>query len=121
MTLLDMGEQDLIERIGSMLDEGRLSRFGPMFNAEKLGGAVSLCAMQVPSGDLDQVAEEVNRLPEVAHNYARDHAWNMWFVLAGDSRRSLDQALARIESDTGLEVHDLPKLDEYYIGLRFEV
>ena len=42
---LGSNESELIARIKAMLDEGLLTRFGPMFHAEHMGGALSLCAM----------------------------------------------------------------------------
>ena len=55
-----------------------------MFNADRMGGAFTLAAMQVPPDELDTVAAAVNEWPEVAHNYERDHALNMWFVIGVD-------------------------------------
>ena len=46
----------------------------------------------------------VNALPEVAHNYEREHALNMWFVLATERPEQIDAAIARIEAATGLTV-----------------
>ena len=114
-------ESDLITRLGCMLEDGLLTRFGPMFHAERLGGALSLCAMRVPPERFEAVAAQVNAFPEVAHNYQRDHAMNMWFVLATESPQALDATLERIESDTGLRVFNLPKLEEFYVGLHFHV
>ena len=45
---LGLDQDSLIERLDRMLADGVLSRFGPMYNAENLGGAVTLCAMKVP-------------------------------------------------------------------------
>lgn len=117
---LQIDEAELIERLGRLVDSGALSRFGPMFNAEKLGGAVSLCAMAVPEERFDAVAETVNGFAEVAHNYARDYALNMWFVLATERPEAIAAAIAAIERATGLAVYDFPKEDEYFIGLRVE-
>ena len=39
---LGQQEQELIDRIEALIAEGVLSRFGPMINAERLGGAVTL-------------------------------------------------------------------------------
>lgn len=113
--------EELLGRIGGLLDEKILSRFGPMFNAEKLGGAVTLCAMQVPEGRFDEIAEQVNALPEVAHNYAREHDLNMWFVLATEMPDRIPGLIAGIERETGCRVYDMPKLDEFYIGLKLAV
>lgn len=118
---LDLTEDELIERLGRLLAEGRLSRFGPLYNAERLGGAVTLAAMVVPEAEFDQVAEAVNAHPEVAHNYARDHRLNMWFVISSDRPQDLDETIQAIEEDTGLTVYEMPKLEEFAIGLRFEL
>ncbi|MDH3870900.1 MAG: Lrp/AsnC family transcriptional regulator [Gammaproteobacteria bacterium] len=114
-------ESDLMTRIGCMLDDGLLTRFGPLFHAEHMGGALSLCTMRVPRDRFDSVAEDVNALPEVAHNYQRDHAMNMWFVLATETPAALQAAIDGIEASTGLQVFNLPKLEEFYVGLHFEV
>ena len=45
---LAISEEDLLERVQRLLDEGVLTRFGPLFQAERLGGSLSLCAMRVP-------------------------------------------------------------------------
>jgi DNA-binding Lrp family transcriptional regulator len=114
-------ESELITRIGCMLDDGLLTRFGPMFHAEHMGGALSLCAMRVPEERFDAVADSINALPEVAHNYQREHEMNMWFVLATETPEALQDAIGEIESRTGLKVYSMPKLEEFYVGLHFEV
>jgi DNA-binding Lrp family transcriptional regulator len=118
---LGLDEADLISRIGALLAGGVLSRFGPMYRAERMGGDVTLAAMRVPEDRFDDVAETVNSFGEVAHNYARDHALNMWFVVAADRRTRIDQVIGEIEAATGLDVLDMPKVEEFFIGLRLEV
>ena len=118
---LGISEQELLRRLRVMLENKQLSRFGPMFHAERLGGGLSLCAMAIPAADFERVAEQVNAFPEVAHNYARDHRLNMWFVLATESPARIDEVLAEIERTTGHPVYNLPKKEEFFVGLRFEV
>ncbi len=113
---LGSDEATLIETLRGLLASGVLSRFGPLFDAERLGGRFTLAAMAVPEADFDRVAAQLTALPEVAHNYRRDHALNMWFVLATPSERVLREALGRIRDLTGLEVLDFPKLAEYHLG-----
>ncbi|HLE94436.1 MAG TPA: Lrp/AsnC family transcriptional regulator, partial [Sulfuricaulis sp.] len=64
---LGLSEVDLIRRLDALLDRGTLTRFGPMYHAERLGGALTLAAMKIPAGDFERVAEIVNGFPEVAH------------------------------------------------------
>ena len=78
-------EAELLQRLDVLLETGTLSRFGPMYHAERLGGALTLAAMKIPPHDFERVTALVNAHPEVAHNYAREHALNMWFVLATET------------------------------------
>jgi len=108
----------LITKLQAMLEAGTLTRFGPMYDAERLGGAFTLCAMSVPAADFERVAALVNAHPEVAHNYERAHRYNMWFVIAAASRAQIAPLIAAIEAQTGYPVLDLPREQEYFIELR---
>jgi DNA-binding Lrp family transcriptional regulator len=114
-------EEDLIARIDRLLRAGTLTRFGPLFQIERMGGAFTLAAMSVPAAEFDATAAAVNAFPEVAHNYARDHLLNMWFVLATETREGADDVIERIESRTGLPVLAFPKEREYFVGLDLKV
>jgi DNA-binding Lrp family transcriptional regulator len=114
-------EASVIARIESLLQRGLLSRFGPMYHAEQMGGALSLAAMQIPPEDFERVAEVVSRQPEVAHNYERNHRLNMWFVLATETIEAQQDTIARIESETGYPVYNMPKIREYFVELKLQV
>lgn len=118
---LGIDESSLLTRLQNMLDDKRLSRFGPMFNVEKWGGAFTLCAMGVAPHEFDAIVAQVNEFPQVAHNYERDHMLNMWFVIATESREEISLVIEDIESLTGYPVYNFPKREEYYVGLRFNV
>jgi hypothetical protein len=45
----------------------------------------------------------------------------MWFVLATGSAEELQQTIREIERETGLEVFNLPKQEEFYVGLHFQL
>lgn len=115
---LGLSEKGLLTRLRHWSEAGLLTRFGPLFDAERLGGAVCLCAMSVPEPRFEDVAKVVNSHREVAHNYARDHTLNMWFVVSSDDPSHIDEALRKIETECGLEVLRFPKLNEFYIGLK---
>jgi DNA-binding Lrp family transcriptional regulator len=117
---LGISVETVLARLQALLDARVLSRFGPMYNAERMGGALSLCAMQVEPGRYDAVAEMVNAHTEVAHNYQREHALNMWFVVAAETPVQQRQVLAAIEQETGCTVYDMPKQQEYYLDLRLQ-
>ena len=115
---LGADEATLIAKLQEMLDAGTLTRFGPMYDAERLGGAFTLCAMSVPEADFERVAALVNAHAEVAHNYQRAHRYNLWFVLATGARAQIAPVIAAIEAETGCAVLDLPREQEYFVQLR---
>ena len=99
---------------------GALSRIGPVFEHTR-AGASTLAALAVPIERLEQVARRVSQYPEVNHNYAREHHYNLWFVLTGPHRQHLEQVLEELEKDTGLCPLDLPMLTAYRIDLGFSL
>ncbi len=117
-TELGMDEDEVLERLRRLLSQGVLTRMGPLYHIERAGGKLLLAALEVPEERFDEVTALVNALPEVAHNYRREHAFNMWFVVATESAAQCDDALARIAESTGLKVHAFPKEREYFVGLR---
>ena len=117
---LGLTESDLLARLQRLLDTGILSRFGPMFQIERAGGRFTLAAIAVPPERFEDVAAIVNAFPEVAHNYQRTHALNMWFVVATASPEQCADTLRRIEAATGLTVRDMPKEREFRVHLYFE-
>ena len=117
-TALGTTETELIDRIARLREIGAITRFGPFYDAEAMGGAFCLCAMAVPTERFDAVVTLVNAHPEVAHNYERAHRLNMWFVLATDRPDGIERAARAIEAETGLKVLRFPKLKEFFIGFR---
>jgi DNA-binding Lrp family transcriptional regulator len=117
---IGISEEQLIERIDRLTHDGILSRFGPLYNIERMGGHYSLCAMKVPEDDLPRVTDTINHYDEVAHNYERLHEFNVWFVLAVETETQKQHILEKIEKNTGYPVYDMPKINEYYVGLKFD-
>ncbi len=113
-------EAELLARLQRLLDARVLTRFGPMFQIERLGGRFVLAALAVPEQRFAEVTALVNALPEVAHNYRREHRLNMWFVLATETPGGIDDAVRRIEAATGLPVFAFPKLREFFVDMRLK-
>jgi DNA-binding Lrp family transcriptional regulator len=118
---LESSSDELLDRLHLLLEDGVLTRFGPMFDIERLGGAFTLAALTVPEDRFEDVAEQLQALPEVAHNYRREHPWNMWFVLGCATQQRLSDTLHHIETLTGLPLLNLPKEETYHVGLYFPV
>ena len=118
---LQIDADTLIERIQLMQDTSLISRFGPLYHAEKMGGGLTLAAISVYEEHFDEVTEIVNSFSEVAHNYERDHELNMWFVVATETEEQVAQVINSIQTRTGRRVYNMPKLQEYFLGLKLDV
>lgn len=118
---LGLDEADVLARLQRRLDDGVLSRFGPLFQIERAGGQFVLAAIQVPEDRFEAVAEQVNALPEVAHNYRREHRFNMWFVVACTTPQQARATCKQIQALTGLTVFAFPKEKEFFVELRLPI
>src|SRR6056297_3111410 len=113
---IDVTAEELCGRVRELDEAGVLSRFGPLVNAEAIGGTATLVAMHAPPERFDEVAETVNAHREVAHNYEREHPHlNMWFVLSVAEPSEVGRVLAEIEAETGQETYDMPKQREFRV------
>jgi DNA-binding Lrp family transcriptional regulator len=118
---LGIDEATLLARLQALLDAKVLTRFGPMYQVERMGGAFVLAAMQVPEERYDEVTAQVNAFAEVAHNYRREHRLNMWFVLATSTPEGIGATVKAIEAATGLPVYPFPKEKEYFVEMKLQV
>ena len=108
---MDMSEAAVLDMLAGLRDRGILGRVGATLRPNS-AGASTLAALAVPPARLEAVAA-------VNHNYAREHEFNLWFVLTAADDAALDQALAEIEAATDLCPIKLPLEAEYHIDLGF--
>ncbi|WP_436907485.1 siroheme decarboxylase subunit beta [Halosimplex marinum] len=113
-------ESEALDRVRRLYDEGIFRRFGPVLNPPVIGSS-TLAAVRAPADRFEEVAAVINGYEQVNHNYARDHEWNMWFVVTAASKERRDAILVEIEERTGCEVLVLPMLTDFYIDLEFPV
>jgi DNA-binding Lrp family transcriptional regulator len=118
---LGMGEDEVLDRLQRLFTLGVLTCCGPLIQVERAGGCFVLAALEVPPERFDEVAAIVNAVPEVAHNYRREHALNMWFMVAGATAAVCAAVLECIARDSGLPVHVFPKEREYFVELNLPV
>ncbi len=117
---LGIDESAALDRVRRLEEAGIVRRFGAVLNPPVIGSS-TLAAVQAPDDRFDEVAAIINEYRQVNHNYARDHEWNMWFVVTAGARETRDEILAEIERRTGCAVLVLPMLTDYYIDLEFPV
>lgn len=117
---LGVSEVWVLATLRQLRDSRYISRVGAVFSPNSVG-ASQLAAMAVPAERLDSVAEWVSAMPEVNHNYEREHEYNLWFVLTASDETRLAEVTATIEQHCGLPVLSLPLLEEFLIDLGFEI
>jgi DNA-binding Lrp family transcriptional regulator len=115
---LGVDEDAVIERLADLRRAGVVARIGAVIEPNRLG-ASTLAAMAVPAARLAEIAELVSAYPEVNHNYEREHAFNLWFVVAAPTRARLDEVLTEIAATSSIEVLDLPLVEPFKLDLGF--
>lgn len=113
-------EDEVLAAISRLSATGAISRVGPVIRPKAIGTSTA-AAMRVPHERLAEVATVVSSYPEVHHNYEREHAYNLWFVVTAPSAQRLRRVLREIERRTGLHVLDLPLLEDYHTDLGFDL
>ncbi|MFT3858702.1 MAG: Lrp/AsnC family transcriptional regulator [Aquabacterium sp.] len=113
-------EATVLRTYQRLLHEGSISRIGGVWGAGA-GGAAMLCAQAVPTHRLQAVAEEINAIDGVNHNYEREHRYNLWFVITGHDKASVHAHVDRLEQRTGLQALRLPMVRPYRIDLGFDL
>lgn len=113
-------EDDVVAAIDELHQREILSRVGPVFDHKK-AGASTLAAIAVPPQQINKIAAIVNQFEQVNHNYEREHAYNLWFVVTAEDPVALNNTLEQIELLTGLPILVLPMEASYHIDLGFNI
>ncbi len=118
---LGSDEPSVIDHLRRLQQRGLVSRVGAVFRPNAIG-ASALAALAVPPDQLETVADLISALPEVNHNYQREHHYNLWFVVAASSAERLHAALRQIEAICQCgAVLVLPLLEDFHIDLGFDL
>lgn len=118
---LGISEDEVIQRLGRLHDEGAIRKIGPIINRKGLGGTSTLIAVKVPDEKIDEVAEYINAYHEVSHNYLRPGKYNIWFTISAPDRERINCILNELNKKTGLDFIDLPTKRLFKIGVKFDI
>jgi len=77
-----LSEEEVLSRLSQLKDNGTVREISAIFDTRALGYKSCLAACRVPPEQMDAAAVVLNQHPGVTHNYARNHAFNLWFTLA---------------------------------------
>ncbi len=117
---LGVTEDDVLTAMRELSDKELINRIGTIIKPNRIGCSM-LVAMAVPESELQQVADMINRFPEVNHNYERENRFNLWFVLIAGNDAHLQGIITQIEQQSGYRTMQLPLLADYFINLGFEL
>ncbi|WP_106229654.1 Lrp/AsnC family transcriptional regulator [Halomonas ventosae] len=122
---LGTSEAEVISRLERLQALGVLSRVGPVFDHARAGASL-LAAVAVPAVERDAFAELINAAPGVNHNYAREdpareHDYNLWFVMTAPDEPELEARLEALETRLGVPILRLPMLEGFHIDLSFPI
>jgi DNA-binding Lrp family transcriptional regulator len=113
-------ESRVLDALRSLSARGAVSRIGAVVTPRRIG-ASTLAALSAPPERLAEMADRVSAFSEVNHNYEREHAFNLWFVLAAADADRLAAVLGRIRRETGCPAISLPLQEEFHIDLGFDL
>jgi siroheme decarboxylase len=122
--LAALSEDEVLERVGFLLDKRIIREITPIFDTRAFGYQSMLVAAKVDAEHPHRAAQFINTHPGVTHNYLRDHDFNLWFTIAvePDSRLGLDGTLDVMAERTGAEsIRQLPTLKLFKIRMDLEM
>jgi siroheme decarboxylase len=120
--LLGLSEEEIVGRVKNLKKNGIIRRIGGSFDSRCLGFTTTLCAAKVPDNRVEFFVREVNKYPEVTHNYLRDHEYNIWFTLITSDQRKINRLIGEIIHSTGVrELINLPATKTFKVSADFEI
>lgn len=119
---LGVSEDDVLARTRALREAGVLRHLSPIFDVFRLGYRSALVAVSVPPGRLEAAAAVISACPAVSHNYAREHRFNIWFVMAVPRERDFEAEVARLAEAAGATRHIvLPAKKLFKIAVEYDM
>ena len=118
---LDSTESEVLQQTRELKDCGIIRRLSAFLNHRALGMASTLVTAHVPPDRIDRAAAAVNALAGVSHNYLREHHYNLWFTLQGESPERIEAMLAELRRQLDIEFHSLPVTQVFKLDVRFDL
>jgi DNA-binding Lrp family transcriptional regulator len=120
---LGIPEQDLLDRLKRLQDEGIVRGISPIVESRHMGlAAATLIALHIPEERVHEIADIISSCPEVSHNFRRDHYYSLWFTLSGKNENDIRRVLTEILRRTGIpdtDVLNLPTVKKLKVDVRF--
>ena len=120
---LDIPADEVMKRLRGLQERGIVRGLSPILESRQVGlTATTLVALRVPEEKIRAVTRLINAYPEVSHNYRRDHAYPLWFTVAGKDEGRIREIVEEIRQQAGLsdgDILELPTVRRFKIDVRF--
>lgn len=123
---LGMEEKEVLSLTARLKRKGLIRRIGPVIDQRAVGRVATLVAGYIPPGLIQTVAERINSIPGVSHNYTREPhkgecPFNMWFTLSADGEREIEDTVRSLSEEFGVKFVCLPATEVFKIEVKFEI
>lgn len=96
-----LSEDEVLETVTFLEKNNVIRNISGIFDGKKLGYYLSLVAFEVPVNLVESAASIICSHPGVSHNYLRNHRYNIWFTLAGESAEEFNKTVSILASKSG--------------------
>jgi DNA-binding Lrp family transcriptional regulator len=117
---LNNNEETILREIGELKKAGVIRRVCAIENYRALGMVSTLVAAHIPEENIKAVAEAINSLENVSHNYLRVHYYNLWFTLRSESTKQIEVTLSNLSGRFGIDFYSLPVERVFKLDVRFD-
>ena len=116
---LGLSEEAVLAHVNALFESGVARRFGAVFDSHSLGYTSTLCAVEIPSENLESAVARITDHPGITHCYEREGHPNLWFTMTAIAAE-LKNELERVSAALGhYEVLNLPALQKFKIEAVF--
>lgn len=119
----NLSEDETLQRIKTLKDEKQIIRtISPIFDGSKLGYKTALIALKVTPFGIEEIAEKINIMNGVSHNYQRDNEYNLWFTLAIKQEKSFDKIVSKLCKENNVDKYlILPSIKTFKLNTSFNL
>lgn len=109
---LGVSEEEVLERIKILKDNGFIRRFGATLQHRNIGlKANAMVVWRISDDAIDNIGRIIASLPQVTHCYKRTPApgfpYNLFAMIHGKTREECRGVVVQISRDLGLKVHEI--------------
>ena len=116
-----ISEEETLERVRRLTEEGYIRRIGLVLERKKLGYAGLLCGTHVDADYIEKVADAISKEPGVTHNYEREGELNLWFTVTMKTMDDINTFITNLENAFPIKVYRFPEKRTFKIKTYFPV